>query len=150
MMETRQCPGCGYRDMQRRKDLVETIRHGNRSVTVTGLSGWVCPDCAEAILDEESSQRYGQAGDELLRQYREAVRQEIRRIRMKLGLTQRRAAELFGGGVNAFSRYERGEVEPGPSTVKLLHLLDKHPELLAEVVTEQEKPGPLRSTPWVT
>jgi HTH-type transcriptional regulator/antitoxin MqsA len=54
---------------------------------------------------------------------------------MKLGLTQKQAAEIFGGGVNAFSRYERGEVEPGPSTVKLLHLLDKHPELLPEVVS---------------
>ena len=135
-MKTQQCPGCGYSDMQRREDHAETIRHGNHSVTVAELAGWFCPECDEAILDEESSHRYGQAGDELLRQHREAVRQEIRRIRMKLGLTQRRAAELFGGGVNAFSRYERGEVEPGPSTVKLLHLLDKHPELLTEVVTE--------------
>jgi len=135
-MKTQQCPGCGYRDMQRREGHAETIRHGNSSVTVAGLAGWFCPECDEAILDEESYHRYGQAGDELLRQHREAVRQEIRRIRMKLGLTQRRAAELFGGGVNAFSRYERGEVEPGPSTVKLLHLLDKHPELLTEVVAE--------------
>lgn len=133
-MKTPQCPGCGFRDMQRRADHTETICYANNSVTVTGLSGWFCPECGEVLLDEASSRRYGEAGELLVRQHREAVRQEIKRIRTKLGLTQRRAAEIFGGGINAFSRYERREVEPGPSTVKLLHLLDKHPELLKEVV----------------
>lgn len=135
-MNTPQCPGCGYREMQRREDHAETIRHGERSVTVEGLSGWFCPECSEAMLDEASSRRYGEAGDALIRQQREAIKREIKRIRMKLGLSQKEAAAIFGGGVNAFSRYERGEVEPGPSTVKLLHLLDKHPELLPEVVNE--------------
>lgn len=135
-MKTPQCPGCGFQTMQRREDHIETIHYGSNSVTVEGLSGWFCPECGEAILDEESSRRYGQAGDELIRQQREAIRRETKRIRMKLGLTQKQAADIFGGGVNAFSRYERGDVEPGPSTVKLLHLLDKHPELLREVVNE--------------
>lgn len=135
-MKTPQCPGCGFRAMQRKEDHVETIRHGSGSVTVEGLSGWFCPACGEAILDEASSRRYGQAGDALIQQQREAIKHEIKRIRTKLGLMQKQAADIFGGGVNAFSRYERGEVEPGPSTVKLLHLLDRHPELLREVVNE--------------
>jgi len=135
-MTTRQCPDCGSREMQFRTDQVETIRHGSDSVTVSGLSGWFCSTCGEVLLDEDSSRRYGEAGDALIERSREAVKREIRRIRMKLGLTQKQAAEIFGGGVNAFSRYERGDVEPGPSTVKLLHLLDKHPELLREVVNE--------------
>lgn len=133
-MKTPQCPGCGYAAMQRDENRSETIRQGTESVTVEGLAGWFCPECGEGLLDEESNRRYGEAGDRLIEQRREAIRQEVRRIRMKLGLTQKQAAEIFGGGVNAFSRYERGEVEPGPSTVKLLHLLDKHPELLPEVV----------------
>ncbi|OGR33971.1 MAG: hypothetical protein A2005_12560 [Desulfuromonadales bacterium GWC2_61_20] len=136
IMTTRQCPGCGSRAMQHRTDQIETIRHGGDSVTVSGLSGWFCTACGEALLDEDSSRRYGEAGDALVERSRAAIKREIRRIRMKLGLTQKQAAEIFGGGVNAFSRYERGEVEPGPSTVKLLHLLDKHPELLREVVNE--------------
>ena len=45
------------------------------------------------------------------------------------------AAELFGGGVNAFSHYETGRTRPPLALVKLLRLLDRHPELLYEVKT---------------
>lgn len=37
------------------------------------------------------------------------------------------------GGVNAFSRYETGKTRPPLALVKLLKLLDRHPELLDEV-----------------
>lgn len=132
-MKTPQCPSCGYHRMNHETDRTETLTVAGRSLAVTGLSGWFCPECGDGWLDDESSWRYGLAGDDLVRQHREQVKQEIKRIRRKLGLTQKQAAEIFGGGVNAFSRYEKGEVEPGPSTIKLLHLLDRHPELLKEV-----------------
>jgi len=54
-------------------------------------------------------------------------------VRKKLNLDQREAAELFGGGVNAFSRYENGKTKPPVALVKLLRLLDRHPDLLPEV-----------------
>lgn len=57
----------------------------------------------------------------------------LRSVRKRLGLTQRAAARLTGGGHNAFSRYERGEATPLPAVVNLFRLLDKHPELLAEL-----------------
>lgn len=132
-MKTPQCPGCGYHRMNHETDRTETLTVAGRPLAVTGLSGWFCPECGDGWLDDESSQRYGMAGDDLVRQHREQVKQEVKRIRRKLGLTQKQAADIFGGGVNAFSRYERGEVEPGPSTIKLLYLLDWHPELLREV-----------------
>jgi HTH-type transcriptional regulator/antitoxin MqsA len=57
----------------------------------------------------------------------------IAAVRKKLALDQREAAELFGGGVNAFSRYENGTTKPPLALVKLLRVLDRHPELLNEV-----------------
>jgi HTH-type transcriptional regulator/antitoxin MqsA len=57
----------------------------------------------------------------------------ITRVRKKLDLDQREAAEIFGGGVNAFSRYETGRMVPPVALVKLLKVLDRHPELLKEV-----------------
>jgi HTH-type transcriptional regulator/antitoxin MqsA len=57
----------------------------------------------------------------------------VRRIRKKLGLTQKEAAAIFGGGPNAFSLYERGKIEPHTSTLKLLHLLDRNPNLVDEM-----------------
>ena len=54
-------------------------------------------------------------------------------VRKKLSLDQREAAEIFGGGVNAFSRYETGKTKPPLALVKLLKVLERHPELLEEV-----------------
>ena len=54
-------------------------------------------------------------------------------VRKKLNLDQRQAAEIFGGGVNAFSRYENGKTKPPLALVKLFKLLDRHPDLLGEV-----------------
>ncbi|AGN83150.1 DNA-binding protein [Pseudomonas putida H8234] len=59
----------------------------------------------------------------------------IASIRRKFDLDQREAGEIFGGGVNAFSRYENGKTTPPVALVKLLKLLDRHPELFEEVRT---------------
>jgi HTH-type transcriptional regulator/antitoxin MqsA len=37
------------------------------------------------------------------------------------------------GGVNAFSRYENGKTKPPLALVKLLKVLDRHPDLLDEI-----------------
>jgi len=54
-------------------------------------------------------------------------------VRKKLALDQREAAEIFGGGVNAFSRYENGKTKPPLALVQLFKVLERHPELLAEI-----------------
>ena len=56
-------------------------------------------------------------------------------VRKKLHLGQREAAEIFGGGIHAFSRFENGKTKPPLALVKLLKVLDRHPELLNEVRT---------------
>jgi len=58
---------------------------------------------------------------------------EVRRIRTGLKLTQRQAGEIFGGGPNAFSRYERGLAMQPRAVDALLRLLDRHPKLLVEL-----------------
>jgi HTH-type transcriptional regulator/antitoxin MqsA len=111
-----------------------TVEHAGRKVKVEGLSGWRCGACGEVEFDAESAQRYAAAGDTLVLRDRQRQSKEIRRIRRKLGLSQIAAARLTGGGHNAFSRYERGEVAPLPAVITLLRLLDKHPELLRDIV----------------
>jgi HTH-type transcriptional regulator / antitoxin MqsA len=111
-----------------------TIEHAGMTATVRGLSGWRCNACDEVEFDVDSAQRYAAAGDKLVLRERERQSQEIRRIRRKLGLSQVAAARLTGGGHNAFSRYERGEATPMPAVINLFRLLDKHPELLSDLV----------------
>jgi HTH-type transcriptional regulator / antitoxin MqsA len=110
------------------------IEHAGMTTTVEGLSGWRCEPCGEVEFDSDSAQRYAAAGDALVLRARNQQSQEIRRIRRKLGLSQVAAARLTGGGHNAFSRYERGEAEPLPAVINLFRLLDKHPELLKDLL----------------
>ncbi len=131
----RRCLNCEDRKALRRFDGEPfTVEYAGRKVKVEGLSGWRCGACGEVEFDAESARRYAAAGDALVLRERERQSKEIRRIRRKLGLSQIAAARLTGGGHNAFSRYERGEVAPLPAVITLLRLLDKHPELLKDIV----------------
>jgi HTH-type transcriptional regulator/antitoxin MqsA len=135
MIMARDCLNCDTRgSMTRFEDETFTIEHAGMTATVEGLSGWRCDACDEVEFDAESAQRYAAAGDALVLRDRERIAEEIRRIRRKLGLSQAAAARLTGGGHNAFSRYERGEATPLPAVVHLFRLLDRHPELLQELV----------------
>ena len=53
-------------------------------------------------------------------------------VRKKLALDQHEAAEIFGGGINAFSRYENGKTRPPLGLVKQFKVLDRHPDLLGD------------------
>ena len=57
----------------------------------------------------------------------------IRRIRSKLKLSQRAAGAVFKVGAGAFDKYERGLIAPSGPTAQLMVLLDRHPELLADL-----------------
>ena len=132
---TRKCLNCDTRKgMSRFKDETFVIKHAGLTASVARLSGWRCEGCDEVEFDAESAGRYAAAGDALVLRDRERQSKEIRRIRLKLGMTQLAAERLTGGGHNAFSRYERGKAAPLPAVVNLLRLLDKHPELLRELI----------------
>lgn len=131
----RRCPSCdASKAMSRVERETFTVEHEGMTAKVPGLSGWRCDTCGEVEFDAESARRYAAAGDKLVLKARERQSEEIRRIRRKLGLSQVAAARLTGGGHNAFSRYERGEAAPLPAVVNLFRLLDRHPELLKELV----------------
>lgn len=129
----RSCIHCGADAMQRFGRETFIVEHGGLKTKLDDLSGWRCPGCGEIEFDTASAQRYAAAGDALVLQARQRTGEWIRRIRKKLKLTQAQAAQLTGGGHNAFSRYERAEAEPLPAVINLFRLLDKHPDLLKDL-----------------
>src|SRR5262249_18891333 len=130
----RKCQSCESRKgMTRFENETFTVEHTGMTATVEGLSGWGGDAGGEVKSAAASAGRYAGGGDELVWRDRARQSREIRRIRRKLGLSQAAAARLTGGGHNAFSRYERGEVAPLPAVVNLFRLLDKHPELLKDL-----------------
>lgn len=54
--------------------------------------------------------------------------EEIRKIRLLLGITQNEAATIFGGGSVAFSKYENNDVVQSVSMDKLLRVVNEVPE----------------------
>ena len=134
-MSERFCGECGTPASVHFHGKTFTVEHAGQTAEIHDLAGWRCRECGEIEFDADSAKRYAAAGDDMVLQAREIDRAEIRRIRRKLGLSQTTAARLTGGGHNAFSRYERGQAVPMPAVVNLFKLLDKHPELLRELIT---------------
>lgn len=110
-----------------------TVTHKGEAMVVENLAGQRCSACGEVFFDDASATAYAAAGDALVTNARKNVAADLRRVRIKLGLTQRAAAELTGGGHNAFSRYETGQAAPVAAVVNLFTLLDRHPELVHEL-----------------
>jgi HTH-type transcriptional regulator/antitoxin MqsA len=130
------CPSCAAAELVHdTRDLPYTYK--GESTVIAAVTGDFCPACGEAVLDGAESARTSVAMLEFNKQVNAAIVDPgfIASVRRKLALDQREAAEIFGGGVNAFSRYENGKTKPPLALVKLLKVLDRHPELLAEVKT---------------
>ena len=128
------CPACGAAELiHDTRDLPYTYK--GETTAIPAVTGDHCPACSEVILDREHGDRYSEWIGVFQRQVNAAfvAPSFITDIRKKLNLDQREAAEIFGGGVNAFSRYKTGKTKPPLALVKLLKVLDRHPELLAEI-----------------
>ncbi len=67
---------------------------------------------------------------------------QIRAIREGLGLSQRQAGNLLGGGPDAFAKYESGSVVPCTALVNLLLVLRDNPGALSTLHPDRSIPGP--------
>ncbi len=107
------------------------------TVQIAAVTGDFCPACAESVLDAAESNRVMREMRAFSKQVNAAIVDPgfITRVRKKLNLDQREAAEIFGGDINAFSRYENGKTKPPLALVKLFKLLDRHPDLLNELTS---------------
>ncbi len=130
------CPICAKAELVHdTRDMPYTYK--GESTILPDVTGDFCPACGEAILEINEAERTSALMREFSKQVNATIVDPsfIAGVRKKLNLDQREAAEIFGGGVNAFSRYENGKTKPPLALIKLLKVLDRHPDLLAEVRT---------------
>ena len=128
------CLACAAAKLEQdTRDLPYTYK--GESTVLPEVSGAFCPACGEVVLERAESMRTCAAMLAFHKEVNAAMvdPQFIANVRKKLALDQREAAEIFGGGVNAFSRYENGKTKLPLALVKLLKVLDRHRDLLAEV-----------------
>jgi HTH-type transcriptional regulator / antitoxin MqsA len=128
------CPSCAAAKMAHgSRDMPHTYK--GESTIIAAVTGLFCAACGETVLDAAESARTSAAMLDFNKRVNASIVDPgfIVNVRKKLAIDQREAAEIFGGGVNAFSRYENGKTKPSLALIKLLKLLDRHPELLSEV-----------------
>lgn len=107
------------------------FRHGGSMIHVSDLECYRCDMCAaDPVFPEQIRRNQLKIADTKRRAEGLLTGHEVLSLREQLGLTQPEAAELFGGGVNAFSKYERGDVLQSVAMDRLLKAAAFFPDLL--------------------
>lgn len=130
------CPTCG------KGKLVQAVRdipyaYKGKKTIIKAVKGRFCGDrkCREVVIDIGESVSTSKEMLEFNKKVNAGLTpiDLLTRVREQFNLTQQQAARVFGGGANAFSRYESGNTKPPVALVKLFKVLNRHPELFKEI-----------------
>lgn len=136
------CPTCGSgKVVAATRDMPYTYK--GRKTVIKAVRGQYCDNrkCGEVVMNMDESVRTSR---EML-EFNKKVNAELSpidlltQVRQRLNITQQQAARVFGGGANAFSRYESGKTKPPVALVKLFQLLARHPEFYKEIAGKDER-----------
>lgn len=134
-MTKKTCPVCGEGQLIEREQETTLVYKGLETTVL--VPGQWCDACDDGILGPEGLRVRDVARAELRAKHQGVLGpQEVKRIREKLGLSQRMASDLLGGGAQSFQRYESGAVVVSEGMSNQLILLDKVSDL-PESVREQ-------------
>ena len=121
------CPICETGTLSKQVHTGE-IQYHNQAVRVPDLEYSQCRNCgADPVLADQAKRNQVRFSDARRKIDGLLSSSDIRKARRYLGLTQHAAANVFGGGLNAFSKYERGEVIQSKAMDKLIRLSCRYP-----------------------
>lgn len=114
----------------RRGDRDETLTFHGRSLTYR-QPGWHCEACGDGVLEDADNEVHDAALHELMALARNTPISPlvVRAAREAVGLSQRQAGKVFGGGPTAFHKYETAKAVPSLGMATLLRLALARPEL---------------------
>ncbi|MBS3956260.1 MAG: type II toxin-antitoxin system MqsA family antitoxin [Clostridiales bacterium] len=139
------CPICGARSIVSTSEPV-TVELRTGRYTVSGFDYERCTACAEEFHPAGQTDAIRAAASKLAREEAGLLRpDEIRELRMNLGLTQGDLERLLGVGEKTVGRWERGLFVQSKTADTLMRLLRAHPELVGETgFVAREGRGPYR------
>ncbi len=125
---THLCPACEIGTLAARVS-DRSIRFEGHQLRVQNLHYSECSTCGEKVVLPAQSKRneiaYADAKKAYLGLWSSG---KIESFRKQWELTQNAASKLFGGGANAFSKYERGEVIHTKAMDLLMRVFDQSEE----------------------
>ncbi len=122
------CPICETGTLSKQVHTGE-IQYRDRTVQVPNLEYSQCDNCgSDPVLAEQAKHNQVLFSDAKREIDGLLSSSDIRKARRYLGLTQHAASAVFGGGLNAFSKYERGEVIQSEAMDKLIRVSCRYSE----------------------
>ncbi len=121
------CPACDVGTL-REEHGTEELSYSGKAFVLNNMTYSVCDACGTEIVTPEQAR----SNDRLIREEHRRIdgllpAEEIKELRRRLRLTQHDASFLFGGGTNAFSKYECSEVIQSVPMDRLLRIADMVP-----------------------
>lgn len=111
---------------------VEEVEHNGKVLQVHGYQLLRCSHCEEEMADmQRARDNHKRVADACLESDGKLTTGDLKCVRLRHGLSQAAAAEVLGGGANAFSKYERGEVQQSKSMDLLIRVFDQVPQAKA-------------------
>lgn len=138
-MQAQRCPICDMGTLK--KEVVsEPFEYKGQKITIPDYIKYRCNKCGEAVVDNGTLRESGK----ILKDFKRKVdglllAEDIRNIRKRLNLTQEEMAEIVGGGLKGFARYETGQVCQSKGMDNLLRILDVYPFTLNVIQKNQVK-----------
>ncbi len=135
--KTRPCPSCG--GVMRRGLRDEIITYGNASLKYQ-QPGWHCTSCDDGVLEGVDNEYHDAALHEVMARAKRSPISPllIRAAREAVGVSQREAGRIFGGGPTAFYKYETAKSVPSKGMAKLLRIAIQEPELVRKRIADSE------------
>jgi len=141
MAEFRTHPETGEKLKRDVRPFVVRFRDRQRIVQ---LPGWYpAHKSGDGVLEGDDMAVVDRALVELKAETQDVLKpNQVRAIRLRLKLSQRKAGEVLGGGPRAFQKYESGEVLVSRPMTQLLRLLDRDPKRLRELADSAGRRSP--------
>ena len=126
------CYLCKSEDISELVDIVDISYKGSDLQAPTAYS--VCNNCDREFISKAQILR----NEAVLRAVKKEFdgllsSEEITQARKTLSLTQEQASRVFGGGRNAFSKYERGEVSQSVAMDRLIRICLNNRDIFLEL-----------------
>jgi len=105
----------------------ETFSYKGEELSFT-IEYSICNSCEREFIEKGQIKRNDQKIQDVKRHFDGLLgSKEIQDIRKSLRITQQQAAQIFGGGKNAFSKYENGKVAQSNAMDKLIRMTAEFP-----------------------
>lgn len=131
------CPLCEEGSLREEQEEIQ-ITYKNKRISVQTKHS-ICDCCEVEHLTTEQARQNKRASIAAKKQAEGLLTgKEVQALRKKLRLDQKQAAQVFGGGPKAFSKYENDDVMQSAAMDKLMRIALARPDALEDLKNNSE------------